>query len=222
MIDNNSREALRDRWNYKILSLFFLNGVRKVCRNRKLLIIPGLYIIAAVVFWINREALGVGNISLPILGKIYDWCIASLLVITSIALFVVTLILLGKPKGAKVISDNLHRMGLVNHAGEAPVLISRSCKADNSRIIVLEFETDSRLERLESRIESLRDTIENLNPSRILEKGYSIIKDENDLCITEIGDLRSGKEIKIVMRGGDAGALITEVRKYNGKQGNVI
>lgn len=87
---------------------------------------------------------------------------------------------------------------------------------------VLEFETDSRLERLESRIESLRDTIENLNPSRILEKGYSIIKDENDLCITEIGDLRSGKEIKIVMRGGDAGALITEVRKYNGKQGNVI
>lgn len=87
---------------------------------------------------------------------------------------------------------------------------------------VLEFETDSRLERLESRIESLRDTIENLNPSRILEKGYSIIKDENDLCITEIGDLRSGNEIKIVMRGGDAGALITEVRKYNGKQGNVI
>lgn len=87
---------------------------------------------------------------------------------------------------------------------------------------VLEFETDSRLERLESRIESLRDTIENLNPSRILEKGYSIIKDENDLCITEIGNLRSGNEIKIVMRGGDAGALITEVRKYNGKQGNVI
>lgn len=87
---------------------------------------------------------------------------------------------------------------------------------------VLEFETDSRLERLESRIESLRDTIENLNPSRILEKGYSIIKDGNDLCITEIGDLRSGNEIKIVMRGGDAGALITEVRKYNGKQGNVI
>ena len=87
---------------------------------------------------------------------------------------------------------------------------------------VLEFETDSRLERLESRIESLRDTIENLNPSRILEKGYSIIKDENDLCITEIGDIRSGNEIKIVMRGGDAGALITEVRKYNGKQGNVI
>lgn len=87
---------------------------------------------------------------------------------------------------------------------------------------VIEFETDSRLERLESRIESLRDTIENLNPSRILEKGYSIIKDENDLCITEIGDLRSGNEIKIVMRGGDAGALITEVRKYNGKQGNVI
>lgn len=87
---------------------------------------------------------------------------------------------------------------------------------------VLEFETDSRLERLDSRIESLRDTIENLNPSRILEKGYSIIKDENDLCVTEIGDLRSGNEIKIVMRGGDAGALITEVRKYNGKQGNVI
>lgn len=87
---------------------------------------------------------------------------------------------------------------------------------------VLEFETDSRLERLDSRIESLRDTIENLNPSRILEKGYSIIKDENDLCITEIGDLCSGNEIKIVMRGGDAGALITEVRKYNGKQGNVI
>lgn len=87
---------------------------------------------------------------------------------------------------------------------------------------VLEFETDSRLERLESRIESLRDTIENLNPSRILEKGYSIIKDGNDLCITEIGDLCSGNEIKIVMRGGDAGALITEVRKYNGKQGNVI
>ncbi|MCI5885145.1 MAG: exodeoxyribonuclease VII large subunit [Clostridiales bacterium] len=87
---------------------------------------------------------------------------------------------------------------------------------------VLEFETDSRLEKLESRIESLRDTIENLNPSRILEKGYSIIKDGNDLCITEIGDLRSGNEIKIVMHGGDAGALITEVRKYNGKQGNVI
>lgn len=87
---------------------------------------------------------------------------------------------------------------------------------------VLEFETDSRLERLESRIESLRDTIENLNPSRILEKGYSIIKDGNDLCITEIGDLCSGNEIKIVMHGGDAGALITEVRKYNGKQGNVI
>ena len=177
MIDDNSREALRDRWNYKILSLFFLNGVRKMCRNRKLLIIPVLYIIAAAVFWINREALAGGNISLPILGEIYDYCIGSLLVIVSIALFVVTLILLGKPKGAKAISDNLHRMGLVNHAGEAPVLISRSCKADNSRIIVLEFETrgipildwQDKQERIEAALNIRIDMIkEGKNPRRIL------------------------------------------------------
>lgn len=87
---------------------------------------------------------------------------------------------------------------------------------------VLEFETDSRLNQLENRIKSCGDTIENLNPSRILDRGYSIIKGDDDSCITDIGRLDSGNEIKIVMRSGEAGAVIKEVREYNGKQGNVI
>ena len=52
---------------------------------------------------------------------------------------ILVLILIGKPKGAKSMNNNLHRIGLVNQSNEAPILLGRTKSKDNSRMEILTF-----------------------------------------------------------------------------------
>ena len=49
---------------------------------------------------------------------------------------------LGSPIGGKAMRENLWRIGLCNHAGEAPLLVARYRDKENPRVTVLEFETN--------------------------------------------------------------------------------
>ena len=54
---------------------------------------------------------------------------------------VILLVALGTPFGSKGIRDSLLRIGLDNHAGEAPLLISKTKDKNDKRIEILEFLT---------------------------------------------------------------------------------
>ena len=54
---------------------------------------------------------------------------------------VLLLVALGTPIGSKRIRDNLLRIGLDNHAGEAPLLIGKTKNKTDKRIAILEFIT---------------------------------------------------------------------------------
>ena len=55
------------------------------------------------------------------------------------ALLYIALILFGMPKESLKFRDNLTRTGMTNHAGEAPMLISKKRDNNNPRIMVLTF-----------------------------------------------------------------------------------
>ena len=52
----------------------------------------------------------------------------------------VLLVLLGTPWGGKAAREGLQKVGLVNHAGEAPVLLSKGPDKNNPRLTVWEFD----------------------------------------------------------------------------------
>lgn len=49
--------------------------------------------------------------------------------------------LIGMPFGSIGVSNNLHRIGFVNSAGEAPLLLSKSVDKSNDRVMILKFKT---------------------------------------------------------------------------------
>lgn len=50
-------------------------------------------------------------------------------------------LLIGMPFGSIGVSNNLHRIGFVNSAGEAPLLLSKSVDKSNDRVMILKFKT---------------------------------------------------------------------------------
>ncbi|MCQ4021928.1 MULTISPECIES: DUF2854 domain-containing protein [unclassified Ruminococcus] len=177
MIDNNSKSYLRNRWNTKVIFLFLENSFRKMWFRKGLFAILIAYIAVVASVWFNRTLILGESASLPVIGNILKNMVEIIIAVVSAVLLVVLLLLIGMPRGAKGISNNLHRMGLVNYAGEAPVLISRRVKEKKARIIILEFESNGipvsewqdKQEKIEAalniRIESVRA---GENPRRVL------------------------------------------------------
>ncbi len=138
MIDNHDKELLRCKWNFKIYVLYLLNGTKSVLGSRKKKIFISVYLILFFLFYINRF-LFFDRAPLPLLVNVYDFCILFLVVLSWGVILLVILFFMGMPNKAKSISNNLQRMGLVNSAGEAPVLISRKQSKKNTKIMILEF-----------------------------------------------------------------------------------
>lgn len=139
MIDNSNKKDLHNRWNTKILLKYIYFGFQKVIRTYKLIIFYLVYIFFFLMIWINRQ--NIWKVEIQFLKKPYEFCISLMLMISFILIFFAIIFFIGKPIGAKRINDNLHRMGLTNNAGEAPILISKSKTDRNSKMMIWKFET---------------------------------------------------------------------------------
>ena len=61
-------------------------------------------------------------------------------------------------------------------------------------------------------LDSLSAKMDGLNPSSVLERGYSFVRDSEGKVITSVKDLFPGTDVTIAMRDGSAVAKIKELR----------
>jgi len=98
-----------------------------------------LYLTGAGLVWLLRAHLfGLDTYGLfsPVLGA----AINLLIPLYAVGGLLALLVLLGTPWGSKAAKEGLQKVGLINHAGEVPVLISKRQDTNNPRLTVWEFD----------------------------------------------------------------------------------
>lgn len=98
-----------------------------------------LYLAGAGLVWLLRAHLfGLDTYGMfsPVLGA----AINLLIPLYAVGGLLALLVLLGTPWGSKAAKEGLQKVGLVNHAGETPVLISKRQDTNNPRLTVWEFD----------------------------------------------------------------------------------
>lgn len=134
MMENRKRQ-LRDSWNIKIYGFYILNGFKNIIKNPKLIILSVVYWMVVRMFHIVLE---INMINATGLRKYSSDGMIIILYSFGLIVYSVFLFFVGKPKGANRMISNFIRIGLVNHAGETPLLVSRNMKSD-SDVFVLKF-----------------------------------------------------------------------------------
>jgi S-DNA-T family DNA segregation ATPase FtsK/SpoIIIE len=111
-------------------------GLKEIVSKRYAKIIIAIYFIAVILagFYI----LGRSNQNMDIFDVIYMGSLRLLYPPLVIITGAFILMRLGTPIGATTTNENLWRIGLTNHAGEAPLLL-RKHKEPNSEITIMEF-----------------------------------------------------------------------------------
>ena len=100
----------------------------------------GVYLVGAVWIWSKRkDALGLLE-SAPLVSPVMDALLRNIfpayLLLGALALVVLMLY----PMGRKAAEDDLQRVGLVNHAGEAPRLLRRRRDMEHPNVTIWEFD----------------------------------------------------------------------------------
>ena len=73
-------------------------------------------------------------------------------------------------------------------------------------------------ENCRSRLELLRETVEAADPNRILQKGYTILRDEEGNVILDVAALRKDQDVSLEGAGGFAEVKVVSARKKAGKK----
>lgn len=97
------------------------------------------YLLGAVLVWLLRSRLfhldTYGMFS-PVLGAAINLLVS----LYAVGGLLAVLVLLGTPWGSGATREALQKVGLVNNAGEAPVLVAKRRDQDNPRLTVFEFD----------------------------------------------------------------------------------
>ncbi len=127
----------KTRLKYQLLRL--KTGIYDVTHKKACAIIAVLYIVVALFIWVISRVNA--NTETADIFSLFNIVVFQLLYpLYAVAGFIVMLIMIGTPKGAKSINENLWRIGLTNHAAESPLLL-RKYKQDNEfDITIMEFE----------------------------------------------------------------------------------
>lgn len=133
--DNLNRETIKRR-----LFLRFKTGCGAIYNSKGPSLVLLGYFALAVLFWLCREHIfhfdDMGPLA-PVVSRLLTM-IYPIYVVGGLFFIIVAF---GTPRGGASISNDLRRAGVVNHAGEAPLLASRYKEKDNTRVTVLEFES---------------------------------------------------------------------------------
>ena len=127
----------KTRLKYQLLRL--KTGIYDVMHKRTAAIIAISYIVIAFLIWVIFRCSANTEIK-DIFAAFKQAAFQLLYPIYAVAGFVVLLVLIGTPRGAKSINENLWRIGLTNHAGEAPLLLRSYKENKEFNITVMEFE----------------------------------------------------------------------------------
>ena len=134
--DRLNRQAEQKYWLRR-----FSTGIKAILNDWRKAASWGSYLIILLLliyfrndlFSTNNQDLfkGIENILIQLMIPVYG-----------VGGFFFLIVNFGTPIGGKTIRDNLWRIGLTNHAGEAPLLIAKRKDLKDKRVQILEFETN--------------------------------------------------------------------------------
>lgn len=139
---NSNKRSLLEKETYRnYMLLMFRYGLREIWTDQHRLKLLVLYLLAALTFSIVRpwDIAYSGPDIFDAASRIAFILCFPILVFGGLAVLIMWA---GTPSRAKSIQNNLQRIGLVNHAGEVPLLVAvRQDETDDahSNITVLEF-----------------------------------------------------------------------------------
>ena len=113
-----------------------LEAVRDTPHKQALLV---AYLVGAVLVWLFRGRLFDLD-TYGMFSPVLEAAINLLIPLYAVGGFLAFLTLLGTPWGSKAAKEGLQKVGLVNHAGEAPALIAKRQDRDNPRLTIWEFD----------------------------------------------------------------------------------
>ena len=102
-------------------------------------VLLGAYLMGVVLVWIFRAYL-FGMDTYGMFSPALEAAINLLIPLYAVGGLLAFLAFLGTPWGSKAVKEGLQKVGLVNHAGEAPALIAKRQDRENSRLTVWEFD----------------------------------------------------------------------------------
>ena len=102
-------------------------------------VLLGAYLVGAALVWLFRAYLFSLD-SYGMFSPVLEAAINLLIPIYVVGGLLAFLALLGTPWGSKAAKEGLQKVGLVNHAGEAPALIAKRQDRDNPRLTIWEFD----------------------------------------------------------------------------------
>ena len=106
-------------------------------------------------------------------------------------------------RGSAAMSNPRHSLGLMR---ERLAVNIRLCSANAA----------SALGACRTQLEASRDKLFALSPQAVIARGYSVVTDSEGRAVTEIGALKKGEEINLIMSGGRASATVNSIRKGQG------
>ena len=129
------RETVNHHWFLRLRM-----GCKAIYSDRRKANFVLSYALVALLLWVVRPWLFLwrGN---DIFSVMQRSNIQQLFPVAALAGLFGLVVFFGTPIGWKSIQNNLRRVGLVNHAGEAPYLVANRQDKENPRVMVMEFET---------------------------------------------------------------------------------
>ncbi len=102
-------------------------------------VLLGAYLVGAALVWLFRAYLFSLD-SYGMFSPVLEAAINLLIPLYAVGGLLASLALLGTPWGSKAVKEGLQKVGLVNHAGEAPALIAKRQDRANLRLTIWEFD----------------------------------------------------------------------------------
>lgn len=133
-----SKETIQNKTNNRHLLRRFCAGVVSLTTNPINLLLLTIYIFAAMLVWEYRGLI-FGTDDLDLFATAIDALQRFALTICGATGLMVILVLMGTPRGSVTTREALQKIGLVNHAGEAPVLVAKYKDEGSHRLTVFEF-----------------------------------------------------------------------------------
>lgn len=97
------------------------------------------YLVIALLLWLNRGQVFQVD-SYELISPILEALLRLLFPLYAVGGVLALLVWMGTPSGGKTAKEDLQRVGLMNHAGEAPILLTKYQDKENPNVTVWEFD----------------------------------------------------------------------------------
>lgn len=114
-------------------------GLASLCDNPFHIVLIFAYLIIALLLWCNRGQVFQVD-SYELISPILEALLRLLFPLYAVGGVLALLVWMGTPMGGKTAKEDLQRVGLMNHAGEAPILLAKYQDKENSNVTVWEFD----------------------------------------------------------------------------------